>query len=140
MKVAALRGERLKHGGGGGRSLPRDEPLAVVSRFLGYVRGPEDNHGASGPATWANAVTAIVAANHNTIPRHVRSAIFFAALLTRRERDPISVQCLEGHLLARPLRNTGRNGHHDGDADGYAANVRGIDHIGGLGNVCGYGH
>src|SRR5262245_32115224 len=91
-----------------------------------------DSHGASGRATSANAVTAGVAAHAAAGV----AVVSFAARLTGRERDPItvhlldsiSVQCLEGHLLARRLRNTGRQGHQDADADGYAANVGGVDH------------
>jgi|SRR5215467_3993223 len=73
-----------------------------------------DNHGASGHTTWANAVTAGVAAHAAAGV----AVVSFAARLTGRERDPISVHlrdrisvhCLEGHLLARRLRNTGRQG------------------------------
>jgi hypothetical protein len=82
------------------------------SRFL-----RENKHRASGPATWANAVTAPgVAVDRLTVPISVH-------LL-----DPITVHCLEGHLLARRLRNTGRQGHQNADANGYAANVGGVDH------------
>ena len=69
------------------------------------------------------------------------AVVSFAARLTGREPisvlrdpitvhvlDPISIHCLDVHLLARRLRNTGRQGHQDTDVDGSAANVGGGDH------------
>src|SRR5262249_24559179 len=112
----------------GSINAPKKSFSVASARFLGYVRAPDDKHRASGPATWANAVTAGGAVNHNAVPRHVRSAISFAVRLTGRERDPISVECLEGHLLTRRLQNAGRQGHQDADADDCAANLGGVDH------------
>jgi hypothetical protein len=93
--------------------------------------GTNDIHGASGRATLANAAAGVAANAANGV-----AIVSFAARLTGRERDPISVHllepisvhCLDGHLLARRLRNTGRQGHQDADADGYAANVGRVDH------------
>src|SRR5215475_935108 len=68
------------------------------------------------------------------------AVVSIAVRLTGRERisvlrdpitvhvlDPISIHCLDVHLLARRLRNTGRQGHQDTDVDGSAANVGGGD-------------
>src|SRR5262249_32737698 len=93
----------------------------------------ENKHRASGPATWANAVTAAgVAVDRLTVPIsvHLLEPITVHLLdpITVHLLDPIRVHCLEGHLLGRRLWNTGRQGHQDADANGYAANVGGVDH------------
>ena len=111
---------------------PRRRPWSFrppLSRLRRSRSLRENKHRASGPATWANAVTAAgVAVDRLTVP----ISVHLLEPITVHLLDPISVHCLEGHLLTRRLQNAGRQGHQDADADdcadGCAANLGGVDH------------
>src|SRR5262245_13386148 len=114
------------------KALPRD-PIARCPPSSSQIW--ENIHEASGHATSANgfgrltgrdpinnAVTTGVAANAAAGVAVVSFArltglerepisVHLADPITVHVLDPISVHCLDGHLLARHLRNTGRQGH-----------------------------